>query len=256
MTVNQLVAQNRIKDALSLLPDDTTSLMLKGRYSRLQKEVSLGVISTEAANLENSRIVAAILSIAGNSNDSQPISYQSPIAYQPSTPKQLTPSQIRAILERKNIGEAETSELIAACSQVLDFFKSNLSEDDYLELCADGEMAFRKFSARPKDEDRKFSLIEAIGRMLPDYENFAETSNTETVLETLYNRASEAKTLETFKPYFEAVLRKFPVLANWKAEFEVDEIEHLDLIRNATPLSKKMFEKQLCERWLNKVGKR
>ena len=81
-------------------------------------------------------------------------------------------------------------------------------------------------------------------------------SNTETILEAPYNRAKEALTLATFKPYFEAVLREFPALGNLKHEFEVDEIEYLDRVRNATVFLRRMFESSLCEKWVNKIGKR
>lgn len=253
--VQNLVKQNRIKEAIAALPQDNQTLLLSSRFSSLQREANLGLISKAEESLRHNQIVAAILSIAGNSNDSQPSSYQSPITYHPATPKQLTPSKIRAILERKNIGEDETSELIAACLQVLDFFKSNLSDDEYLDLCADAEMAFRKFSARPKDEDRKFSLVEQVQKMLPDYENFAEVSNTESIIETLYNKANEAKTIAAFKPYFEAVLRKFPKYEHLKSSFEVEEIEFQDRAISATPLSKRMLEKTFCESWLYRIGK-
>ena len=253
MSVQSLVSQNRIKDALSLFPDNNETLLLKSRFSNLEREERLGLLSYEQASLKRNQIVSAILSLSG---DVVAQSYQATSHYQASTPNRLTPSQIRAILERKNIGEAETNELIAACSQVLDFFKSNLSDDEYLDLCADAEMAFRKFSARTKDEDRKFSLIEQVQKMLPDYENFAEVSNTEGVLETLYNNASEQASIATISTYLTAVIRKFPALANLSNEWEVDQIEFTDKVMGATAISRRMHEKQLCGRWLAKIGRK
>lgn len=251
-SIQNLIASNHILEALNSLPESTTVLLLKSRYNRNEKDNNLGLLNYQNYLIERSRIVNAILDISGVSKETA----TQLMSTNNAAPSKLTPSEIRAIITRKNIGEQETQQLIAACSQVLELFKGNLSEDEYLELCGNAEMAFRKFNARPKDEDRKFTLLEEVEKMLPDFENFSQVSNTETILETLYNRAKEALTLATFKPYFEAVLRKFPALGNLKHEFEVDEIEYFDRVSNATLLLRRMFEASLCEKWVNKIGKR
>ena len=61
--VNDLIARGDIRNALALLPSNTTeAIMLQSQYSNLEKSEMLGTLSTSEANISRNRIVNAILS--------------------------------------------------------------------------------------------------------------------------------------------------------------------------------------------------
>lgn len=67
--IKQLVAQSRLKEALTLLHTNlpehqqNDTLLLQGRLSRLEKDERLSIIDQRDANIERNRITAAILSL-------------------------------------------------------------------------------------------------------------------------------------------------------------------------------------------------
>ena len=71
--IQQLIAQGKIKEALEALPFNNESILLTSRLSGLERQEREGVISNSDAGLERSRIVAAILSLAGIDSDSVPV---------------------------------------------------------------------------------------------------------------------------------------------------------------------------------------
>ncbi|MBK8043642.1 MAG: toll/interleukin-1 receptor domain-containing protein [Haliscomenobacter sp.] len=72
-TIQQLVAEGRIKEALELLPaGDDQTIMLKGRFSKNEKEKNLGILTYEEHQREHNRIVLALLSLAETVRPSQP----------------------------------------------------------------------------------------------------------------------------------------------------------------------------------------
>lgn len=59
--VKKRIGQGKIKEALNLLPDTNVVVLLKGRFSRLTHDETIGIISRSDANLERNRITHAIL---------------------------------------------------------------------------------------------------------------------------------------------------------------------------------------------------
>ena len=71
--IQQLISQGKLKEALEALPFNNESILLTSRLSGLERQEREGVISNSDAGLERSRIVAAILSLAGIDSDSVPV---------------------------------------------------------------------------------------------------------------------------------------------------------------------------------------
>jgi hypothetical protein len=56
-----LIAQGKLKQALDLLPDTNEFILQKARFSKLEHEERMGIITTSEANLERNRITHALL---------------------------------------------------------------------------------------------------------------------------------------------------------------------------------------------------
>jgi len=59
--IKTLIAQGKLKQALDLLPDTNEFILLKARFSKLEREGQIGLITTSEANLESNRITHALL---------------------------------------------------------------------------------------------------------------------------------------------------------------------------------------------------
>ncbi len=68
MDIQQLVATANLRAALSLLPNNNESLMLTSRYNKLQRDLNLGLVTTQEAFIEQNKIVQAILNFADNTS--------------------------------------------------------------------------------------------------------------------------------------------------------------------------------------------
>lgn len=63
--IQQLISQGKLKEALEALPFNNESVLLTSRLSGLERQERQGVISNSDAGIERSRILSAILSLAG-----------------------------------------------------------------------------------------------------------------------------------------------------------------------------------------------
>jgi hypothetical protein len=69
LAMNQLktlIAQGKLKQALDLLPDTNEFILQKARFSKLEHEERMGIITTSEANLERNRITHALLQMLGD----------------------------------------------------------------------------------------------------------------------------------------------------------------------------------------------
>jgi hypothetical protein len=67
-----LIAQGKLKQALDLLPDTNEFILQKARFSKLEHEERMGIITTSEANLERNRITHALLQMLGDETFSYP----------------------------------------------------------------------------------------------------------------------------------------------------------------------------------------
>ena len=71
--IQQLISQGRLKEALEALSFNDESILLTSRLNGLERQERMSTISNSDAGIERSRIVAAILSLAGIDSESVPV---------------------------------------------------------------------------------------------------------------------------------------------------------------------------------------
>lgn len=71
--IQQLISQGKLKEALEALPFNNDVILLTSRLNGLERQERQGVISNSDAGTERSRILSAILSLAGIDSDSVPV---------------------------------------------------------------------------------------------------------------------------------------------------------------------------------------
>lgn len=76
--IKNLIAQNRVLDAINAISDRDISVLLSSQWHNLQRQINLGVISNQDATTFRNRIVSSVLNYAGSEpehalSNSQPI---------------------------------------------------------------------------------------------------------------------------------------------------------------------------------------
>jgi uncharacterized protein (UPF0335 family) len=69
MNIQQLVAQNKLKEAIALIPDENERTIIAGRLTTLEKKINFGIINYENQTIEHNRICQAILYHAKEANN-------------------------------------------------------------------------------------------------------------------------------------------------------------------------------------------
>lgn len=71
--IQQLISQGKLKESLEALPYSNDVILLQGRLSGLERQERLGIIDLKDAGVERSRILTAVLSLAGVDSSSAPV---------------------------------------------------------------------------------------------------------------------------------------------------------------------------------------
>lgn len=66
MTIQDLIAQNRLEEAFNALPDTQDKILLLSRYNTLCRNNNSGILTSSEYGVERSRIVVALLHLVGN----------------------------------------------------------------------------------------------------------------------------------------------------------------------------------------------
>jgi hypothetical protein len=70
--IKNLIAQNRILDAINAIPDTDASIILSSQWHNLQRQINMGVISNQEASMFQNRIINSVMQFAGGSQNSNP----------------------------------------------------------------------------------------------------------------------------------------------------------------------------------------
>lgn len=178
--IQDLVSRNKIDEALALLPNDSDTVLLASRWTRLKREEMLGTLSFSEASQQRARIIQALLSYAGCDTDAMPTNFPTQPTH---TPQGWEPQLLQIIKDndRKNEDNAKRAiELLEAFRSYYDLKRTRAFFDRSGEKLKEIQIQFEDFkktlNKSENESVEKFidRVAEYLSARVPDWPSIAD----------------------------------------------------------------------------------